>query len=139
MTTVSEAFREGEWPAPSPGARVLVVIETEPLAGLVATLLERGGYRVLVVPRLDAAPDRGSPDLVIVDLTDRVELPDTPPLLEGVPVLALTSVPVELVEPHEPADGSTSWLGKPFSPVVLLGRVARLLDPESGPARPHAP
>lgn len=118
----------GVWPERAVGRPVVVVaIGCEPLAGLVAELLAQGGYEVRVRPDLDAAWDVHDVDAVVVDLGARRTSPRSLRGGRPVPALALTSRPREPAARRLPGAEPVEWLGKPFSPVDLLVRVAALL------------
>ncbi len=124
----------GRWPTAGDNpALVLVAIEHQPVRDLIAALLEGNGYRIVVAASFETLPDLADVALAIVDLCEGVELP-TPlrSALHGIPVVATTSLPAELVAGRRGDAEPDVWLRKPFSPVVLLRTVqALLLDKRS--------
>jgi DNA-binding response OmpR family regulator len=117
-----------------PAARVLVVDDVRPLAGMVATYLARDGYEATVAhtgpEALEAARER-SPDVVVLDLglpgLDGVEVCRRLREFSDCYVLMLTARGDEEDKLAGLAAGADDYITKPFSVRELVARVAVVL------------
>lgn len=119
-------------------ATVLVVDDDPQVRRLVATILERVGYRAVTAASMaeaSAAVIAARQDLALV-VTD-VELPDGSGLdlaraiaPSKIPVVVLTSLPIES---EARAAGAAAFLAKPFQVAELVELVRSLLE-SSGPS-----
>jgi two-component system, OmpR family, phosphate regulon response regulator PhoB len=133
----------------SPGAKVLVVEDEEPLALLLRYNLEAEGYTVDVVHRGDEAEvaiAEGSPDLIVLDwmLPGLSGLELCRRLRTGkdsrtIPIILLTARSEESDRIRGLTTGADDYVVKPFSPAELVARVDAVLRrvdtvPERAPA-----
>src|SRR4030066_982283 len=126
-----------EMNARSPGAKVLVVEDEEPLALLLRYNLEAEGYSVDVVHRGDEAEmaiAESSPDLIVLDWMlpgisgiEVCRLLRTRPETRDIPIIMLTARGEENERVRGLATGADDYLVKPFSVPELLGRVRTIL------------
>lgn len=122
------------------GRVVLVVEDTQPLALLVAEVLEHAGMRVLgpvgTVPEALDALDERRPDAVLLDMS-LCGVPAMPVAetlaFRGIPFLCTTAFTVGC---HPRFPGNAPVLYKPFRGDRLLASMARLLA-ESPSTRLH--
>ena len=133
--TLDAVGQPASGPAPVPRGHVLVVDDEPMVREVIATYLERDGYRVASVADGAAALswlDTGEPDLVVLDLML--------PTVDGLSVLAQmrktrAELPVIVVTARgEEPDrllglelGADDYVVKPFSPRELVARVTSVL------------
>lgn len=126
-----------------PAARILVVDDEPTVREVVGEYLRRDGYEVCEVGRgdeVDAAMQRFSPDLVVLD----VMLPGVSGIdllregrTRGVPVILLTARVEEADRVLGLEFGADDYVTKPFSPRELVARVRTVLRrAHNGPGRP---
>ena len=113
---------------------VYIVEDDAAIRDELALMLERNGYRAACARAFDAVVDEVrslAPSLVLLDLT----LPGTDGQLlcreiraaSDVPIVILTSRATEVDEVMGMTMGADDFVAKPYSPRVLLARIAALL------------
>ncbi len=136
----------------APAPRVLVVDDEAPLAKVVASYLEREGFRVDLAfdgPTAVAAAREQPPELVVLDVMlpgiDGLEVCRQIRTFSDCYVIMLTARDEELDKVIGLTVGADDYLVKPFSPRELVARVRAMLrrpraigaaEPESAPAEP---
>ena len=139
-------------PAPTAGRRVLVVDDEQPLARLVRSYLERGGFEVVLAfdgPSGLEAARRVRPDVVVLDLglpgLDGLEVCRQLRTFSDCYVVMLTARGEEVDKLVGLSVGADDYVTKPFSPRELVARVTVMLRrpragsgaPAGGPAGPQ--
>ncbi len=121
--------------------KIYVIEDDEAIRGELLRLLEREGYETGACEDFSRAPElalAAGPDLVLLDLT----LPGTDGQLvcrelrgaSSVPIIVLTSRTTEADEVVAMTLGADDFVPKPYSPRVLLARIAALLRRSGGSA-----
>lgn len=121
--------------------KIYVIEDDEAIRGELLRLLEREGYETGACEDFSRAPElalAASPDLVLLDLT----LPGTDGQLvcrelrgaSSVPIIVLTSRTTEADEVVAMTLGADDFVPKPYSPRVLVARIAALLRRSGGSA-----
>jgi DNA-binding response OmpR family regulator len=121
------------------GARLLLVEDDEPLAGLLSAHLRARGYKVMVAPTAEAAQDAlaggNRPDLLVLDInlpgetgwsllrSDAFDAAGRPPVIVA---SAMSVSPARLREFRV-----AGYLPKPFALDTLRSTIERLLTEES--------
>ena len=119
--------------------KIYVIEDDEAIRGELLRLLEREGYETGACEDFSRAPElalAAGPDLVLLDLT----LPGTDGQLvcrelrgaSSVPIIVLTSRTTEADEVVAMTLGADDFVPKPYSPRVLLARIAALLRRSGG-------
>ncbi len=128
-------------PAPAPasanpptGLRALVVEDEAPLATVVGTYLERGGFEVTIVHDGIDAVERArqvDPDVVVLDLglprLDGIEVCRRLRTFSDAYVVMLTARAEELDTLVGLSVGADDYMIKPFSPRELIARIQAML------------
>ena len=143
QSNVGRAFHNGRQGDEEEGdrgmARIFVVEDDAPIRNEVIEVLERQGFEVSYCLTFDRVVDdilAARPDLVLLDLT----LPGTDGQLicrelrqqSDIPVIVLTSRVTEVDEVMSMSLGADDFVAKPYSPRVLLARMAALLRRAQG-------
>ena len=121
--------------------KIYVIEDEEAIRGELLRLLEREGYETGACEDFSRASElalAAGPDLVLLDLT----LPGTDGQLvcrelrgaSSVPIIMLTSRTTEADEVVAMTLGADDFVPKPYSPRVLLARIAALLRRSGGSA-----
>lgn len=121
--------------------KIYVIEDDEAIRGELLRLLEREGYETGACEDFSRASElalAAGPDLVLLDLT----LPGTDGQLvcrelrgaSSVPIIVLTSRTTEADEVVAMTLGADDFVPKPYSPRVLLARIAALLRRSGGSA-----
>lgn len=121
--------------------KIYVIEDDEAIRGELLRLLEREGYEMGACEDFSRASElalAAGPDLVLLDLT----LPGTDGQLvcrelrgaSSVPIIVLTSRTTEADEVVAMTLGADDFVPKPYSPRVLLARIAALLRRSGGSA-----
>lgn len=121
--------------------KIYVIEDDEAIRGELLRLLEREGYETGACEDFSSASElalAAGPDLVLLDLT----LPGTDGQLvcrelrgaSSVPIIVLTSRTTEADEVVAMTLGADDFVPKPYSPRVLLARIAALLRRSGGSA-----
>lgn len=125
-------------PSLDPSLRHVLVADDEPHIGRIVQLkLERGPYRVTLVPDGQEALDRlgseESIDLVLLDIMmpyvsglDVLAEARQMPHRQDIPVIILTAKGQDADRERAMELGATDFLTKPFSPNKLLARIDEL-------------
>lgn len=122
-------------------SKIYVIEDDEAIRGELLRLLEREGYETGACEDFSRASElalAAGPDLVLLDLT----LPGTDGQLvcrelrgaSSVPIIVLTSRTTEADEVVAMTLGADDFVPKPYSPRVLLARIAALLRRSGGSA-----
>lgn len=122
-------------------SKIYVIEDDEAIRGELLHLLEREGYETGACEDFSRASElalAAGPDLVLLDLT----LPGTDGQLvcrelrgaSSVPIIVLTSRTTEADEVVAMTLGADDFVPKPYSPRVLLARIAALLRRSGGSA-----
>lgn len=120
-----------------PRKLILVVEDDHDISTIIQTRLKSAGYDVVTARDGDAALGRlqyTQPHAVLLDLTmpkldgfGVLRWMSEQPAVSDIPVLVLTARRNEADVKRAIAGGASDFLVKPFSPDVLLSRLARLL------------
>ena len=116
-------------------AKVLVLDDSELIAGLMRTVLTESGHEVAISTDPDVLPSDVSPDLIVTDLVSqrpyrleeaRAWVASLRTRFPGKPVVVCTTHQAALAD--RDALGAAAVIGKPFEVDDLLATVARLID-----------
>jgi DNA-binding response OmpR family regulator len=127
-----------------PGRRVLVVDDEQPLARLIGSYLERGGFEVGLAFDGPAGVERArtlDPDVIVLDLglpgVDGLEVCRVVRTFSDCYVIMLTARSDEVDKLVGLSVGADDYMTKPFSPRELVVRVHVMLRrPRAKPDRP---
>ena len=126
---------------PTATVRVLVVDDDVPLAGVVASYLEREGYTVEQAhdgPSAVAAARGQDPDLIVLDVMlpgfDGIEVCRQVRTFTDAYIIMLTARDEEIDKVVALSTGADDYLVKPFSPRELIARVKAMLRRPRTPA-----
>ncbi len=128
-------------PAPAPGMNasgtILVVEDDDEVRGLVRTILESDGFRVLEAPGGPAALalarsclekiDLLITDVIMPEMTGRQLADELKPLCPGVRILYMSGYSGDVLARRGILDSDISYLAKPFSPGALSANVREVL------------
>jgi DNA-binding response OmpR family regulator len=125
--------------------KILVVDDEPDVVELIGFNLRARGYEVLSAhDGLEALlkARRFLPDLVVLDVMmdgmdglSVCEILHAQPSTRSIPVIILTAATGEMAKLNSYAAGAADFLTKPFSPLDLVHRISRLLQPASAPSR----
>lgn len=118
--------------------RVLVVEDQEDNMQILRDLLSNAGYQVIEAGNGEAAlasADTEQPDIILMDIqipiidgyevTRRIK---ADPKLRSIPIIAVTSHAMDSGLEKARAAGCDDFVGKPYSPRVLLAKINRFLS-----------
>ncbi len=121
--------------------RILVVEDEDNLRELVRCRLEANGYEVAVAEdgyKALAGVRSFNPDLIILDLMlPKMDGYSVCRMLKSegdskaIPIILFTARTSDDDRRHGLDMGADSYINKPFDPLVLLGKIKELLDPET--------
>lgn len=113
---------------------ILIADDAESVCSALATLLQRNGHRILVAYNGEEAVRKAegeAPDVILLDVTMPVldgwgalQQLKADPQTKGIPVLALTALPVSQEKLH--TAGFAGCLRKPVPPHLLTEEIERV-------------
>ena len=119
--------------------KILVVDDEPDVVELISFNLRTRGYEVLSAhDGLEALlkARRFLPDLVVLDVMmdgmdglSVCEILHAQPSTRSIPVIILTAATGEMAKLNSYAAGAADFLTKPFSPIDLMHRISRILQP----------